>query len=908
MKTKIFYLTLAAALVFSMVAAMVPAEPAAAQATIFSDDFEYDDSIENHGWTIDQGNPHTVIDPADASNRAVYLQSVANTGVQQFSRSFCELPLQPGMEISIRFYDTGDNCNNCDVYTSVYFDNNSKYINVGWYNNQSSFAYYYDFTGSWQGEYHETYGLRSIGWHTFTWRVEQNGGIDLLIDGNLIIDDLMGLNNSPAATLSTFYAWAGSDPSTYSFYVDDFSVTGPAPTVCLDVDGEGLADGTPIPGWDLDYFAITPVATVTATANPVAIRPGSSGSRGVRVNGDNPAGKELDIVAQGIVTVDYWHYPASGINSAFELYGGLYDGSPESRWPYVAVWKNDGGLWWVGGISPEVATYSGQYTHIVITIDTCTGLFDLYIDESLVYQGTVQNADKIGTSGIRYVTVHSGHGGSGTDSYFDDMLITATNVEEIIVFASYRDGNSEIYRMNADGTGITRITNTPWNEHVPRVSPYGQKILFSSDQSGVCRHYIMDMDGTNIVALPEYDYDNASSSHSWSPDGTQVLFSTQISYSPQSWAPSTVRKMNADGTGMEILFGYYGVPSENHEYFYNDWSPDGTKIAFCYGPTPSNDCDTDIYVCNSDGTGRAPLTTDLAGNVWPAWSPDGMKIAFAKERACLSGDRSIYVMDADGSNPINLSAVNGKPMQDGISDLGPRWSADGTKICFYSNRSGRYHIYVMNADGTGIIQLTTGNHDNGVPDFYGGAPTPSPSCDSVATATGTGAAEFCTSSGTMGNLTAIAESTLPSEGKPNLDFPHGFFSFNVPGLTPGQAINVTITLPNPVPVGTQYWKWGPTTNNTSPHWYQLTPVLDDDGDNVIIITLQDKGLGDDIVTVEDSMIIDQGGPGNPPEVPYYPPVAGRGVPVFPTLYIGIAAALGAGVLAYLLQRRFVVRQ
>lgn len=70
---------------------------------------------------------------------------------------------------------------------------------------------------------------------------------------------------------------------------------------------------------------------------------------------------------------------------------------------------------------------------------------------------------------------------------------------------------------------------------------------------------------------------------------------------------------------------------------------------------------------------------------------------------------------------------------------------------------------------------------------------------------------------------------------------------------------------------------------------------DDDGDNVITTTLVDGGLGDDDLT-ENGVIVDQGGPENPS-------VTGRGVPAFPTLYIGIAAAIGAGVLAYLISRR-----
>jgi len=177
-------------------------------------------------------------------------------------------------------------------------------------------------------------------------------------------------------------------------------------------------------------------------------------------------------------------------------------------------------------------------------------------------------------------------------------------------------------------------------------------------------------------------------------------------------------------------------------------------------------------------------------------------------------------------------------------------------------------------------------------------------CPQVATATATGTAELCSGSGTIENLTARAENTLPPAGKPNLVFPHGFFSFDITGLSSGETVRVTITLPDPVPVGTQYWKYGPTPGDPTDHWYQLTPVLDDDGENIITITLVDGGLGDDDL-IANGVIVDQGGPGNPPRVPGQ---GAAGVPAFPSLYIGIIAALGAGVLAYLFRRRLVARQ
>ena len=165
----------------------------------------------------------------------------------------------------------------------------------------------------------------------------------------------------------------------------------------------------------------------------------------------------------------------------------------------------------------------------------------------------------------------------------------------------------------------------------------------------------------------------------------------------------------------------------------------------------------------------------------------------------------------------------------------------------------------------------------------------------VVTATDTGKARLETSAGIMEDLAAS------NRYKPGVEFPHGLFQFEITGLPPGgTSVDVTITAPGEFPLNTQYWKWGPTWDNRTDHWYEI-PVKDNDGDNVIIITLFDGGLGDDDLE-PNGIIIDEGGPG-------WPAGGGAtGVPVFPTWYIGIAAALGAGVLAYLYRRRALGRR
>lgn len=158
----------------------------------------------------------------------------------------------------------------------------------------------------------------------------------------------------------------------------------------------------------------------------------------------------------------------------------------------------------------------------------------------------------------------------------------------------------------------------------------------------------------------------------------------------------------------------------------------------------------------------------------------------------------------------------------------------------------------------------------------------------VQTATGSGTATFITDNGFIQDLIPINEATLPTEGKPDLEFPHGFFSFNVTGLSPGQAVSITLTLPSNMPVGTQYWKCQEGS------WYRM-PVSDDDGDNVIVITLTDGWIGDSD-GLANGVIRDPGGLAIPP--PVYVPVGGYSYAMKGdttektlTLYLGLAALL-----------------
>jgi len=93
-----------------------------------------------------------------------------------------------------------------------------------------------------------------------------------------------------------------------------------------------------------------------------------------------------------------------------------------------------------------------------------------------------------------------------------------------IVFASTRDGNYELYVLNANGTGVTRLTDDPANDFGPSWSPDGTSIAFHSNRNGSLNIYTMNPDGTDVVRVTQTDHND--SNPSWAPDSEHLVFAS----------------------------------------------------------------------------------------------------------------------------------------------------------------------------------------------------------------------------------------------------------------------------------------------------------------------------------------------------------------------------------------------
>ena len=215
-----------------------------------------------------------------------------------------------------------------------------------------------------------------------------------------------------------------------------------------------------------------------------------------------------------------------------------------------------------------------------------------------------------------------------------------------IAFTSYRDGNWEIYVMNANGSGQTRLTNNPARDWDPASSPDGSQIAFTSDRDGNPQIYMMNADGSGQTRLTNNTaYDERPA---WSPHGSRIAFTSSRDGNDEIYA------MNADGSGQTRL------TNNSSPDFDPAWSPDGSKIAF----ESDRDGNMEVYVMNADGSGQTRLTNNPARDMEPAWSPDGSKMAFESDR---DGNLEVYVMNADGSGQTLLT-------NDPADDWAPAWS------------------------------------------------------------------------------------------------------------------------------------------------------------------------------------------------------------------------------------------
>jgi serine/threonine protein kinase len=257
-----------------------------------------------------------------------------------------------------------------------------------------------------------------------------------------------------------------------------------------------------------------------------------------------------------------------------------------------------------------------------------------------------------------------------------------------IAFVSYRDRDEEIYVMNADGSGQTRLTDSPLADREPMFSPDGRTIVFVSQRAGGHNLFIMNADGSNQRQLTD-GVSKEEYSPYFSPDGQWIVYSSTRGRRFELWL------IRPDGSDLRQLTG--GPNSKS----FPAWSPDGQWIAYNSVSAGSdvikvirpdggddriilrqdeayvtgwignrilfaarNGETTDIFSMYPDGSDVRQLTTHVANDRGAYGTPDGQFIVFNSAR---DGNDELYVMRGDGSQPVRLTFEPG-------NDFMPTWS------------------------------------------------------------------------------------------------------------------------------------------------------------------------------------------------------------------------------------------
>ncbi len=301
-----------------------------------------------------------------------------------------------------------------------------------------------------------------------------------------------------------------------------------------------------------------------------------------------------------------------------------------------------------------------------------------------------------------------------------------------IAFVSGRDGNPEIYVINADGSGRRRLTQNdqcdglrfehsvmdsngmgkarsylPSHHGALLWSPDGEKLVF---KSGRASFTCMNLAGGDQRKVGGGDY------ACFSPDGKRMAFvgsstiyvvnddgRTQKALKP-GWRPVFLPdgKRMVCGSELSGFDGIYLVTTDGRSITRltptdskcggHSLSPDGKQIAFNSG----RDGNQEIYFMNVDGSGMERLTRHPGRDCYPRWSPDGKWIAFNSNRR---GDFEIYTVRTDGKELTNVTRSPG-------NDWLPSWSPDSRQLAFESDRDGNFEVYAVNADGSEPRRLT----------------------------------------------------------------------------------------------------------------------------------------------------------------------------------------------------------
>jgi len=240
-----------------------------------------------------------------------------------------------------------------------------------------------------------------------------------------------------------------------------------------------------------------------------------------------------------------------------------------------------------------------------------------------------------------------------------------------ILFQSDADGDDEIYALTSDG--VRKLTDNVWNDRTPRWSPDGGRIAFSANPRGQSDIFIMNADGSGIAAVVASPAEETEPD--WRPDGSGLAFTRGdeeiwtidfasgkearllpdfsrahgiLDFSPAAPLATFTGKrlLGWDVFVLDLVSGRTTPLTSGGKSCRGRFSPDGRTIAFV---SSTADGWGDVWTMRPDGTEKTRMTeTNGTADYFPAWSPDGKEIVFCSGTAHSprEGRWTLRILDA----------------------------------------------------------------------------------------------------------------------------------------------------------------------------------------------------------------------------------------------------------------------
>ena len=312
-----------------------------------------------------------------------------------------------------------------------------------------------------------------------------------------------------------------------------------------------------------------------------------------------------------------------------------------------------------------------------------SGMIDWSADGSIVYPDAGTPGGSYGLYRLSVETLDIKRLTSPSEPGVGDRWPATSPDGQLLAFVRGIASGEDLYIMPAAGGEPKRLTID--NSWIPGLAwtADGRSLVFSSQRGGTTSLWRISISGGDPELL------GVGGDNAYLP--TISRYTHRLAYVSAFTGTMSIRRLNLAAPPDK-------VSSETRLLSMRTWngdpqiSPDGKRIAFASDLSGN----TEIWVCNSDGSNSLQLTKLHSSSTRPHWSPDGRSIVFQTQ---LENQSDVYVIGDNGGLPRRVT-------EDPSDDVAPSWSHDGRAIYYASNRSGGWQVWKVPVDSGRAVQVT----------------------------------------------------------------------------------------------------------------------------------------------------------------------------------------------------------